>query len=134
MTHQLWLTGSVPAKKNNWKPRKGGGIMLDTAVSHTIEGLKWQIAALWQGKPPIDRAAVRCTFYTRHERADADNMLTTILDALVKCRVLVNDNIKHAPLGSYSAIPGHEDERVRIRIRALAPAPKKRKAVGAGRV
>ena len=32
--------------------------------------------------------------FVMHQRADRDNMLNAVMDALVRSRVLVNDNIK----------------------------------------
>jgi hypothetical protein len=87
------LRGHIAAKKNNWRPRKGGGIVLDKDARTAIDRLAMQIPGhirdLHLESPDIE-------FIFSYERAnwDRDNAVTTLLDILVQMGTLVDDNIR----------------------------------------
>ncbi len=90
------LLGHMPAKKNNWTPRKGGGIFLDKASQAEINGLIIQatsIARNW-GVHKLEHPRLRITFYVRDRRGDRDNKLSTLLDVLQKAGIIANDNVR----------------------------------------
>lgn len=95
------LLGHCPAKKNNWHPRPGGGIRLDTEAAEHIQALtdlawiEWR--KLWSphAAPLLEHPAMRITFHVRDKRSDRDNKLATLLDILQKAKILRNDNVAH---------------------------------------
>lgn len=95
----ITLFGHVPAKKNRWGPRRGGGIMLAKDAAADIEALELQARIAWNngGLPhgPLECPALRITLHVRNRGADRDNKLATILDVLQKAGILRNDNIAH---------------------------------------
>lgn len=87
----------IPSKKDKLRPRstaKGGrGLQYKMGVSKAIGDLELQARMQWG-----DRAAVRhpeLSFWlTLPEAQDRDNAVTTLLDALVKARVLAGDAVR----------------------------------------
>lgn len=129
---RLTLRGPVPAKKNDWKPSKSGGIYCDPATSAAIDGFIFQARGEWRGRPAVDPAIVHCTFYVRDYRgADGDNMQTTILDVLQKAGVIRNDNRKGLRGWSGRVVLRDGDETTEVEVWAVADD--KRKPVTARR-
>jgi len=93
----LTLVGHVPAKKNEWKRARGGGIYFDRHETRPeIDSLVLQARAQWR-RDPADKPSIIATFYVRDGRGDLDNRYTTVQDVLVKAGVLQGDNVKHLP-------------------------------------
>lgn len=92
---RLVLLGHVPSKKNEWGPRKGGGIVLSRGASRDIESLISWANYGWRGKPALEHPKMRVKFFVLNQRSDRDNKLSTILDVLQKAHVITNDNIAH---------------------------------------
>jgi hypothetical protein len=95
----LWLRlmGQVAAKKNNWRPRRGGkGIFLDEKSRASIDGLAAQIPGALRDLRLRHPAIEVFTFVPlKGCDADVDNMWTSISDILVKYGVLAEDSIRH---------------------------------------
>ncbi len=110
---KLTLRGPVPAKKNQWAPKAGGGMFLNREAAASIDSLIVQARAQWR-REPLKRAVVHCTFTIANGRADGDNRQTTILDVLQKAGVILNDNAKRLPGASFRCEidPGCEERTV----------------------
>lgn len=101
--HSIAIKGRVPAKKNNWRPRKGGGIYC--SVDHDLDPLLFQVQSQWKRKP-LERAIVSAVFTVPNGKADLDNMYTTLQDLLVKGGVIRNDSIARVAAFSAKAVVG----------------------------
>lgn len=97
----LVIHGHVPAKKNNWRPRRGGGIYLDKSLATAIDDLILSVSLEWiklwhpLAAPKLEHPEMSVTFYVKNRGSDRDNKLSTILDILQKAGVITNDNIAH---------------------------------------
>lgn len=122
---KLTLRGPVPAKKNQWAPKAGGGMFLNREAAATIDSLIVQARVQWRKfkAEPLTRAVVHCTFFIDNGRADGDNRQTTILDVLQKAGVIQNDNAKRLPGASFRCViqPGC-DERTEVEVWEIAAA------------
>lgn len=59
------------------------------------------LATWWKGKPPLTGVAIAVTLHGKHaRRGDADNLLKSVLDALVGAGVLLRDNLNGVPKAS----------------------------------
>jgi Holliday junction resolvase RusA-like endonuclease len=92
MPFRLNLVGPVPSKKNLWRPRKGGGMFLDSSVKADIDALILQAKSQWKG-PPAEHPEVWIKFFVLDQRSDRDNKLGCILDVLQEAGVIWRDNI-----------------------------------------
>lgn len=106
MRHTIHIKGHVPSKKNNWKPRKGGGQYCSKADD--MGPLLLQVRAQWK-RDPLPSATVKAVFVVRDLRGDLDNKYTTLQDLLVKGGVIKNDNIKRIASFSVDAVVGDEE-------------------------
>jgi len=94
------LPGDVPSKKNSRRHVIAGGRVLNIpskAYAAWHEEMSWRLAA---GKPaaPIERARIALTFYPRTRRLfDISNKVESVLDLLVDCGYLVDDNYRAVP-------------------------------------
>jgi Holliday junction resolvase RusA-like endonuclease len=116
----LELFGHVPSKKNQWRPRKGGGIRLDRRAKAPIEFLIAQAQFGWRmitKGAPLEHPKLTVQFFVRDQRADRDNKLSTLLDVLQEAGVLVDDNIRRCN-GVITLLPAivREKEGVTIEI------------------
>lgn len=106
----LHLLGHVPAKKNNWRPRKGGGIVLDRDTREAIDRLAMQIPGRFRD---LRLESPEIEFYFTYMRGgwDRDNAATTLLDVLVEYGVLYDDNIKrgNGKITIHPALPADSD-------------------------
>ena len=105
------LRGHVPAKKNNWRPRKGGGIgITDPAISEAIKRLEMQIPGTVRDLN-LESPDIEFSFTYQKANWDRDNAVTTILDVLVKYGTLKNDNLKrcNGTITIHPAIKGEYD-------------------------
>lgn len=96
----ITLHGHCPAKKNNWKPRAGGGIRTDKDTANFIQDLIDQAWIEWRNLhagtgPMLEHPEMSVQFFVRFRGCDRDNKLSTILDVLQKAGVIRNDNIAH---------------------------------------
>ena len=92
MPFRLNLVGPVPNKKNLWRPRKGGGMFLDSSVKADIDALILQAKFQWKG-PRVEHPEVWIKFFVLDQRSDRDNKLGCILDVLQEAGVIYRDNI-----------------------------------------
>ena len=82
------IPGRCPSKKNMWHTGRGR-IYADPAVNdYTNLAFGYLYRAGW--KPIKTPVALDVCFLT-DDRADLDNMISTICDVLQKCRVIEND-------------------------------------------
>lgn len=92
-TIEFTLHGITSAKKNRYTPAKGK-MFKGRELQAELDSLEMQVPGpcrdLCLEHPDID-------FYikTRSSRRDRDGIVTGILDVMVKCRVIVEDNVKH---------------------------------------
>lgn len=115
---RIELLGHVPSKKNLWKPRRGGGIVLqDEQARAEIDALIIQASALGQ-KNYLESPDMRVTFYVRDRRGDRDNKLSTLLDVLQHGGILFDDNIKWFN-GTVTLMPAIVDKNERTVIEIL---------------
>lgn len=93
---RLVLRGSVPSKKNALRRRssssKGVGYHYDETVKAQMDALVTQARIQWGARRETANPRILITFFVANRRQDRDGMFTTILDALVKARVLHDDN------------------------------------------
>lgn len=95
MTATLTLLGHVPSKKNQWKPRPGGGgVYLDREANAEIAALMTQARIQWGPRRPMANPDIDIEFHVRSLRSDRDNKLSCLLDVLQKAGVIQNDNAK----------------------------------------
>lgn len=116
------LLGHVPSKKNQWRPKPGGGIttFAKTGVKDAIDYLRSQAVFIWKLKlkrGPVEHPEMTVTFYVKTRAGDRDNKLSTILDVLRDAGVLVNDNIARFN-GTLTLLPAvvAKEERTVIQI------------------
>jgi hypothetical protein len=116
--HRILLAGHVPTKKNG-KRAWAGRVVIDPAVRGHIDALVYQARGIWRARPPIEKARmIRAIFGVRDGRGDLDGKWTTLLDCLVRARVIRNDSIARLPRHITEARiinPGNE-EWVEVRI------------------
>jgi Holliday junction resolvase RusA-like endonuclease len=116
----LTLRGHVPSKKNNWRPRAGGGIRTDKDTKEFIQALtdeawiEWRKLHAPEEPPMLEHPSMMVCFYVRDRRSDRDNKLSTLLDVLQKAGVIRNDNVKwfNAELRLMPAIVASEEKVV----------------------
>lgn len=118
MNFTCWIPGTIPAKKNNWKPARGR-IITDPAAKAQIDGITMLLFAEYRNArrcEPIAAFSISMGLYVSNlGSTDPDNAITTILDCLRAAGVIVNDNPKHSRQGSWSVIecePGLEGAHV----------------------
>ena len=111
------LYGHVPVKKNRWHRARNGGIYFDQkGIKEQIESLEWQLKAVRNKiSKPLTNVIMRAHFICRDNRGDLDGKLTTLLDCMVKMRLLQNDSLAHVKRLNVEGEKG-EPERVHIRI------------------
>jgi Holliday junction resolvase RusA-like endonuclease len=114
-SYEIILYGTAVSKKNSYRPH-AGGMHKDKQLQAELDNLEMQVPGpcrdLRLEHPEID-------FYikTRSARRDRDNIVTTLLDVLVRCGVLVDDNVSHSN-GRMTIHPAEvcEEDSVRIVI------------------
>jgi Holliday junction resolvase RusA-like endonuclease len=116
--HVIELRGHVPTKKNG-KRSFQGRVVTNPEVVGDLRALTLQARLKWGARPPVQKAALKATFYVRDGRGDLDGKFTTIQDVLVKARVLRNDSIARIRRTEQEAF-FDENERTVIEIREAA--------------
>ncbi len=113
----LTLHGHCPSKKNLWRRGRGQKAYIDRSSQAEIDSLVLQARSAWR-RAPLSHPSMEVYIYTRSRRQDRDNIVTTILDVLVKAEVLTGDNIARFN-GTLTVHPAKIDpnERVVIEIR-----------------
>ena len=114
----ITIYGQVPSLKNNKQlfiNRRTGKHFI-TSSQQTKD---WNEEALWQlatAKPVTEYpVALYLTFYCKdNRRRDMDNMLSSVLDILVKADVLVDDSWQYVPRITLTAEKDAENPRVEI--------------------
>lgn len=124
MIHTIDLPGFVPVSVNrlmngHWAKRKR---LKDSDASFVAYSC---LAA--QIPPAEGKRRVSCFIQVsgRRRSPDPDNVLKSLLDALVRCRMLIDDSAKYIELGSIQVVRGEkttttvtlediEDEKVRF--------------------
>lgn len=94
----LHYSGKVPSIKNRKqivRNRKTGVsfIKSDKASEAQLNAMIAAFQTQWPDEP-VEHPDMTVRFYVTAQRADRDNMLNAVMDALVRAGVLVNDNIK----------------------------------------
>lgn len=98
----MTLQGKVPSKKNNYRySAKGGYIPRET--SSLLNALELQVRSQWK-RDTLESAVIGATFYVKDGVSDLDNKLTSMIDILVKAKVVRNDNIKRVRRISAEAV------------------------------
>lgn len=91
---QLTITGPIPSKKNQLMPRKGNKGYFNPKARELrgiVQQIVWQVGNI----APIDKPSITMDFTCSNARGDIDGKAVTVLDALVKSGLLINDNLKH---------------------------------------
>ncbi len=118
------LRGKTPAKKNNWHPRRGGGVgITDPAIQTMIDRMAMQIPGHVRD---LKLVSPEIHFHFFYEKAnwDRDNAVTTLLDILVKYGTLQDDNVAqcNGPILIHPAERSDEDS-VKIILFPIAQQP-----------
>lgn len=69
--------------------------MYDEQTAGELLALETYARIRWGPRPPLTHPDISVTFYCVNAAQDRDGMLTTVLDVLVKARVLTDDNMRH---------------------------------------
>lgn len=88
------LQGEMPSKKNNWKPRAGGGMYVPEPIRTQLDDFLWQMKPVVRkyGKAlPIAHPVRISARFATNDNEDLDNKFTTLLDLLQKGNVILND-------------------------------------------
>jgi Holliday junction resolvase RusA-like endonuclease len=110
----LTLRGHCPSKKNLWRRGRGQKAYLDRSAQAEIDSLVLQARSAWK-RAPLSHPSVDVHIYTRSRRQDRDNIVTTLLDVLVKAGVLAGDNIAKFN-GPVTVHPAQIDREERVVI------------------
>lgn len=96
------FTGKVPSKKNKWRRRAQGGIGVDRDTQMRIDELTAEAYLAWHRTirfgdwpSPLEHPGMVWRFGISNFGQDQDNIVTTLLDCLVKAGVLKDDNFAH---------------------------------------
>lgn len=92
----LTIQGNIPNKKDNLRPRKGGGMYYEGKDRRALDGIVFQLQTQWKG-PPLECAEVTVWLFRKSARFDPDGQKATILDALKQAGVIVDDNAARSP-------------------------------------
>lgn len=90
---ELVIPGWVPSKKNLLKLTRSGHGYYDPEVKARLVEMEEAVRDQWAGREPLVHPAIGMHFTLASSRSDRDNKFTTVLDALVKGGVLVDDCI-----------------------------------------
>jgi Holliday junction resolvase RusA-like endonuclease len=96
MIYRLTINAHIPSKKNMLRRSRNGGMFHNKVVVDAIKDITEQCRCQWSGEPLVE-PEMYVMFRILNKRADADNMLTTTLDCMVKAGVLLNDNCNKGP-------------------------------------
>jgi Holliday junction resolvase RusA-like endonuclease len=92
---RLEFPGPIPSKKNKLRPRMGGrGQMYDPATKGAIAALATLAAIQWGSRLPVQHPSIGFELEYVDALQDRDGIWTTLLDALKKGGVIVDDSIK----------------------------------------
>ena len=109
------LRGHVPSKKNNLRPRKGGGIMNDNKEVHAlIDRLSMQVPGRVRDLN-LESPDIHFHFFYQRANWDRDNACTTLLDIMVKYGVLKDDNVARCN-GTITIHPAERAEEDSVKI------------------
>lgn len=90
--YSLTLHGVV-SKKNAYTPHKGG-MHKSPALKAALDDLEMQVPGELRDLQ-LEHPDITISFSPRSNSIDRDNLLTTVLDVLVRCQVIPDDSIKH---------------------------------------
>jgi Holliday junction resolvase RusA-like endonuclease len=93
---ELKFAGNIPAKKNS-RINRGDGMSFPSRDFEKWQKLLCKTSACKQSVEFVDPLSMELLFTLARSRADLDNRLTSILDMLVKCHVLPDDNWENVP-------------------------------------
>ncbi len=113
---RLVLWGAVPSKKN-MRSLKSKGRYYDQKTKAELKALETYARIQWGPRRAADNPRMEFHFFVKARRKDRDGMYTTILDCLVKARVLHNDSVRWCN-GAHVLHPVivAQDERVEVLI------------------
>jgi Holliday junction resolvase RusA-like endonuclease len=90
---QITLVGLPPAKKNNRRNFKSGVSLPSVRYELWQQYASAEIAEVWNEEPiQMTRSICLTLGISDKRRKDLDNMLTSVLDMLVHCNVLEDDD------------------------------------------
>jgi len=93
---QITITGPIPSKKNRLRPRKDRKGYFNPDKGR-LQDIVYQILMQKGNTEPLNQPSIMVHFKCSNGRGDLDGKWTTLMDCLVKARVLVNDNLRHLP-------------------------------------
>lgn len=116
------VDGPVPSKKNNWKPKAGGGIRTNSRTKRQLEAVIWQLLAKkarYRSDLPLKgklRVDMSFGIPKRMLARDLDNMATSMLDCLQEAGIIENDRfVMQLSCAKYQMdLPKDKRERARV--------------------
>lgn len=116
----LWLTLPVKGKARARVYQDEAGESRARKPAHYAEWLRnarRQFQAQWAGRPTLERLErLDVVFWGGSRANDGDNGVGSVMDAMVKAGVVVQDNLKRIPRGSWDWQPS-ETPRIEVRIK-----------------
>ena len=109
MTYEMTLWGITKSKKNSYTPTRGG-MFKNSALKAELDSLEQQVPGDMRDLN-LEHPDITFQFHSRSSRRDKDGLMTTVLDVLKRCGVIVDDNISHCD-GTLTILPsviGDED-------------------------
>ena len=85
---------AFPAKKNQWRRSKHGGLYLPSACRAAMNDLTLQARCQWGHGSPLENPAIALKLWLLNLRRDPDGIWTTLCDVLQDAGVIRNDNAK----------------------------------------
>ncbi len=92
---RLEFPAPIPSKKNKLRPRAGGGQVYDKETKAAIDALGMHARIQWGARIPVSHPSIGFELEYVDHLQDRDGIYTTLLDALKKGGVIVDDSIKH---------------------------------------
>lgn len=91
----LIIEGPFPSKKNEYGRTAKGQVYIPNDMKVRLYLMERDIRRQWGMRPPVLHPDMAWEGRVRHRRSDRDNIKTTVMDCLVRCGVLVDDDIAH---------------------------------------
>lgn len=91
--HTFTLYGITKSKKNAYTPRKGG-MFKNKELADELDELEKQVPGDVRDLC-LEHPDMIFLFSSRSSRRDRDGLLASVLDVLVRCKVIVDDSIAH---------------------------------------
>jgi Holliday junction resolvase RusA-like endonuclease len=91
MTYETTWYGLTKSKKNSYTPTRGG-MFKNSALKAELDRLEQQVPGDLRDLNLI-HPDITVRFKSRSARRDRDGLLASVLDVLVRCKVLADDSI-----------------------------------------